>query len=102
MKRGKLLIGCCLFLSVSSAMSVWAVDADTAQQVAEGVRDVAAGALAGAGGGSVIGATIGGGVALIQELDEANAAADKRNAELDQQLKDQKAELCKQTGQYCN
>ena len=74
----------------------------TTKDYAEGAKDAAIVIGAGVTGGGIVGATIAAGVVLNDRLDQANAAADKRNEQLDQQLKDQKAELCRESGRYCD
>lgn len=74
----------------------------TGKDYAEGAKDAAIVMGAGVAGGGIVGATIAAGVVLNDRLDQANAALDKRNEQLDQQLKDQKAELCRETGRYCD
>lgn len=102
-----LLLGC-LLLSIVIGPSTQAGAEEkqkielTTKDYAEGAKDAAIVMGAGVAGGGIVGATIAAGVVLNDRLDQANAALDKRNEQLDQKLKDQKAELCRETGRYCD
>jgi hypothetical protein len=107
MKRFAGMVLCCLFLSLPTGTVAHAEDNSTntsevtKSNYSEGLRDAAIVIGAGVTGGGVPGAAIAAGVIINDKLDKANEAADKYNDQMDQKLKDQKAELCKQTGQYC-
>lgn len=102
MKRLAGMVLCCLLLSLSTGTVADAEDNNTNKSnYSEGIRDAAIVIGAGVTGGGVPGAAIAAGVIINDKLDKANEAADKYNDQMDQKLKDQKAELCKQTGQYC-
>lgn len=107
MKRVAGTVLCCLILAMASNMAAFAEDNGTnkveltRKDYSEGVRDAAIVIGTGVTGGGVAGAAIAAGVIINDKLDKANEAADQYNAQMDQKLKDQKAELCKQTGQYC-
>ncbi len=102
-----LLLGCLLLTIVNGPTTQAGAEETpkgelTAKDYAEGAKDAAIVIGAGVAGGGIAGAAIAAGVVLNDRLDQANAAADKRNEQLDQQLKDQKAELCRESGRYCD
>lgn len=102
-----LLLGCLLLTIVNGPTTQAGAEEKqkielTGKDYAEGAKDAAIVMGAGVAGGGIVGATIAAGVVLNDRLDQANAAADKRNEQLDQQLKDQKAELCRESGRYCD